>query len=227
MSSLTLFYPFLTLEDAKELIKNGADVNEQDDDGKTPLYYSTSFDVVKLLIDNGANVKHKSHNHRTPLFYVFDSKIAQLYIDHDADINAKDSEGFTRLHYNFLMDFTRRTVKNTGQLYKTYSQRASDIMSLLIESGAEINARTIYGATPLDFLSSEINAKKLIIYGAIAGKIDIYQKYRNLFRLDQQEAFDMYLSISRDENDFYHMCLAYQNDKKNNVKMKIKDMDIQ
>jgi hypothetical protein len=41
----------------------------------------------------------------------------------------------------------------------------------------------------------------------------------------QQEAFDMFITMTSDDNDFFQMCLAYMNKQKNNDKIEIKDIE--
>jgi ankyrin repeat protein len=180
----TLFNPDLTLDEAKERIQNGADVNFQNKYGETSL------------------------------FYVKNVETAQLFIKHGIDINAKNKYG---LSFIFYMDDI-------------------DILKFSIDHGLDINdINNIFGMTVLDDQNSLYNrsskdnidhAKLLIKYGAISGKIETYKKYRYLFTQEQQKAFDIYVSITSHDNDFFNMCLSYQNDQKNNVKIEIKDMDI-
>ena len=40
----------------------------------------------------------------------------------------------------------------------------------------------------------------------------------------QQKAFDVYMSITSNDDDFFQMCLAYQNGVKNNISMEIQDI---
>jgi hypothetical protein len=143
MMQKTLFDSYLKFEIAQNLIQNGADVNEQDDDGRTPLFHMINTPLIKLLIENGA------------------------------DVNAKDN----------------------------------------------------YNCTPLDYYIYEDAIKLLINHNAI-GNIKTYKVCREYFNKEQQEIFDMFLSIVTNDEDFFVMCLSYQDDKKNNVKIDIKDMEI-
>jgi hypothetical protein len=147
MKPITLFLYDLTLEEAQELIRNGADVNEQKPSGKTPL------------------------------FFVANVEISQLLIDHGADLNIRTNQGETIIDRCEYIKGQRR-------------------ISFYIENGA------------------------------IAGGIESYKKLRDLFSQEQQKAFDTFMSITNNDNDFFQMCLAYQNDKENNVKIEIKDMEI-
>lgn len=81
MTQKTLFSSNLTLEEAKELIKNGADVNEIDMYGATPLFQVSNIDIARLLIQNNANVNHLlTFSGETPLFYANNIEIVELLI---------------------------------------------------------------------------------------------------------------------------------------------------
>lgn len=46
----------------KQLIDDGADVNAQDKEGKTPLMYARNAEQIKLLLEKGADAKHLDKN---------------------------------------------------------------------------------------------------------------------------------------------------------------------
>jgi ankyrin repeat protein len=213
----TLFNPDITLEEAKELIKNGADVNEIDLDGYSPIFYVSSLDVAQLFIKHDANVNFKNDYGITPLHvmaqWLYKIEITKLLIMHGADVNAKNKDGWTPIFY----------VED------------SEATELLIKYGAEINIKDYYENTILDRKMLQYPTKKqdsihhakfLIDDGAISGKIETYQLFREYFSLEQQKAFDAFASITSNNNDFYQMCLAYQEGMKNNPCLEIKDIDI-
>ena len=214
MTTKTLFDPDLTLDAAKELIENGADLDLQNKNGSTPLFYVLDYDVFKLLIDNGANVDIVNEYGETPLFYVRNVAMLQLFIEHGIDINAKDENGLSFIFY-------------TNDI---------DILKFSIEHGLDINnIDNVFGMTVLDDQNSLYNrsskdninnAKLLITHGAISGKIETYKKYQHCFTQKQQEVFDAFASIANNDDDFFHMCLTYQNDQKNKIEIEIKDMEI-
>jgi hypothetical protein len=54
---------------AEELIRNGADVNQQDEQGWTPLNFAAGrgeLPIVKLLVENGADIFKTGRDMRTP-----------------------------------------------------------------------------------------------------------------------------------------------------------------
>lgn len=59
------------------LLSNGADVNAQDVDGKTPLHWlvrkACSAKAVKLLLDFGADVNIRNNNFDIPLMSAIES----------------------------------------------------------------------------------------------------------------------------------------------------------
>ena len=86
---------FGNIEAIKQHIAAGADVNEKDEKGATPLHgaaFTGRMEVVELLIANGANVNAKDKDGGTPLLHATLSghrEIVELLISKGADVNAK------------------------------------------------------------------------------------------------------------------------------------------
>ena len=57
---------FENIEIAKYLIELGTNVNLQDNDDNTPLFYAP-LEIMKLLVDAGANINHMNNNDQTVL----------------------------------------------------------------------------------------------------------------------------------------------------------------
>lgn len=161
----------------KVLITKGANVNQTNDDGITPLsaalysdiYKKPNFEIVKLLVENGADVnakddKRENVSQMTPLsksIYEDNLEIAKYLIDNGADVTAKDSDGLTPLHW---ICNKRKDYKNNDKNIEIY-----EFAKMLIEKGADVNAEKEFSKeTPL-FLAirkSEIdymNIMKLLI----------------------------------------------------------------
>ncbi len=60
------------MELLKELLKNGADKDEPDEEGRTGLHFSCGYgeiDCMNLLLEHGADVNAIDHNKNTALHY--------------------------------------------------------------------------------------------------------------------------------------------------------------
>merc|ERR1712034_260214 len=88
----------------KYLLEKGANVNQVNHDGMTPLYmscYVGHLPVVEYLINNGANVNQARYDGRTPLLVSSvegDLPIVEYLINNGANVNQADYEGITPLY---------------------------------------------------------------------------------------------------------------------------------
>lgn len=131
------------------LIKKGANINAQNDEGKTALMYSCctetehkSFtDYTKILINSGADINIKDNEERTALMYAaysHSSTSVDLLIKNKADINAMDIYGSTPLMYACF---------NSNK--DSFGTLNPDVVKLLIKYGSDVNAYDNYGNTAL------------------------------------------------------------------------------
>lgn len=119
----------------KKVVNSGADVNEKDANGGTPLHRACAFgstEMCEMLLDAGADVNLL--NIDTPLHRAAcygHVHICQLLLKRGADINGK-SDGIkeTPLH----------SAVRCGQL---------DVCKFLLDNGADINATDGWGRTPV------------------------------------------------------------------------------
>jgi hypothetical protein len=118
------------METVNLLLKEGTNVDEEGDYGRTSLMEAASMghlDMVKLLLDSGANVNDGNWNRYTPLHtaaYRGHLDVVKLLLDSGANINEGDEDGYTPLYYATKM----------GHL---------NVVKLLLEYGADPNVIVI------------------------------------------------------------------------------------
>ncbi|KAJ3430484.1 ankyrin repeat ph and sec7 domain containing protein secg-related [Anaeramoeba flamelloides] len=137
---------------------------------RTLLHWSCTagkLEITKFLLSNGADVKQTDTNGRTPLHEASDQgreDLITVLLDAGSKINKKDQNGFTALYYAILS----RKISSVGALVKrgarldfrfgdegklvlhlACSLGRPDMVELLIAYGANVNAITSTGSTPL------------------------------------------------------------------------------
>lgn len=111
-------------------IKNGSNIDIQDNEGLTPLMLAVAnnhIDVVRLLLSNNANVEIKDNDGQTALMLASLNgyyEIANLLIENGANCNIQDKRNLTAL--------TLAVANNQ-----------IDVIKLLLNKGAKINNLTI------------------------------------------------------------------------------------
>jgi ankyrin repeat protein len=176
------------LEDESDL------VFERSERGETPLHdacdaiYVNAVDMVKLLLNAGAEVNAADENRRTPLFVASrwcNSDVVKLLLRAGANVNAADFDGETPLQHACANnhDANGDTVKlllgagakvDGGSaaprlLFPVCGYGRGDLLRLLVEAGANVNAADSAGYTPLWVAAKNGNAgtvKMLLEAGA-------------------------------------------------------------
>lgn len=169
-------------EEAKNLIENGADVNEIICNG-TPIicdivHPNADKDIINLLIDKGANVNTKCYYDMSMLSRTLwdvkqDFDLIKLLVSRGADVNARDNEGKTPLFY----------------------AKTKNIAEYLIKNGADVNARDNEGKTPLFYAKTKALAEYLVNSG-----IDVNAEDKEGKKVLNYIPFVIYVG-SQEEND--------------------------
>ncbi len=136
--------------DVEAIVHSGANIDERDQYGRTPLYIAALRGDQKLsevLIGLGADVNKRDNGwqgKKTPLHVASEhgyTELAKVLIRHGADVNARDWAGDTPLHYAARM-IHPETVK------------------ALLSLGANAHFKSKGGRTPLNGLGIHTKGKR-------------------------------------------------------------------
>ncbi len=141
----------------RELIQKGVDINAKDKDGMTALMKTAragQAEIVKILIDNGADVNAVEKN-GYPVLVLAESmpfpsqvEIIKLLLDKGAMANAKSKAGWTALMEAAKgHSYLTRSLMEKG--HKDVAMVPTEFAKLLIEKGADVNAKYESGGTAL------------------------------------------------------------------------------
>lgn len=84
------------------MVSSNADVNAQDEEGKTPLYYVRNENSVKLLIKANAEVNVRDNQGQSVLHYIVKrgyDYLVDILIKVGANVNVRDNEGKLPVNY--------------------------------------------------------------------------------------------------------------------------------
>ena len=125
----------------KLLLSYGAEIDAQNQEGKTPLYLAVKLEKTKLvsyLLSRGANVNSATRNLSTPLFSSLincNSELARLLLKSEASPTARNR------HNEQPLFFVLRVVgKGDDRL---------QLVALLLDGGVDVDARNGHGSTAL------------------------------------------------------------------------------
>jgi ankyrin repeat protein len=152
------------LQEVRDFLANGADVNAKDVSGLTPLHFSANKETAELLIANGADVNAKDDDGVTPLHWAETKEIVELLIAGGADVNARGWRNATPLHSAVYgghkeiveqliiegADMNAKDDDGVTPLHWAAYWGHKEIVELLIAEGVDVNARDENGETPLD-----------------------------------------------------------------------------
>lgn len=140
-----IFYALENYQNTKFLIEQGANVNQSNAFGKTPLFYAIEFqkkDIIELLLNNKADVNHKYINNNE-----------KLALSANIESNTPYFITFCALEH---------TSKNVLMHAAAYGN--TEILKLLVQKGVKLFEKDDLGFNALDFAlaaKKEENAKYL------------------------------------------------------------------
>jgi hypothetical protein len=175
------------IEALKELIANGADVNDKDDNysGITPLFLAVengNLATVEMLLEFGAKVNSRNDDRQTPLMRVDGDatvELVELLFKYGAKANLTDRSGDNALILaarNANPDVLRLLIRETDKIDsknsrgRTALMEAADADNLenvraLIQAGADVNLKDSEGETAWDLTTDDEIEALLESYG--------------------------------------------------------------
>ncbi|NOU19935.1 MAG: hypothetical protein HOO91_20440 [Bacteroidales bacterium] len=157
---------------ASLLIKKGADVNYKNSDGTNALIVAAKrgyYNIAELLIKNGSNVNNRTINKSSALFEAvkqLNDSITNLLLVNKAQVNVNNRFNLTPLQYSTgynLLYFKLNGENNIDEEIDTFIHhtKANKISEMLINAGADLNVKDIYGFTPL-LVATQLNNLELV-----------------------------------------------------------------
>lgn len=162
---------------AELLIAHGADPNgrgrcceanlgyNRKNNTQTPIFKCKTPDVAEALIKHGADINARDAEGRVPLCHV-ESAIAMVLLKHNADVNPPMPED-KEAHWSYapplhnpeqdpivISEMLHRGADPNGRQTNTeytllHVCRSAKVAQILLEHGADVNARDRFGQTPL------------------------------------------------------------------------------
>lgn len=171
------------MEAAKALVESGADVNQTNAYGHTPLILACNYgyeDLAQYLVDQGADVNVQGQDGGTALIAAASNSLAlvDLLLSRGADVHARMANG-TGVMTQFTIGIIRDRVPmelgevllahgadvdealTTGKaegytpLMMAARNNQEELVQFLIDHGADVNAVAADGATPLSLAEDE------------------------------------------------------------------------
>ena len=176
------FFEAANVADVVRCLQSGADPNSRNERGFTPLHHvavAGSLEIATLLLKAGANPNARDEHDDTPLHRaasVGNPKVATALLQSGAEPNVRDKDGSTPMLTALMMRWLHETSARTRELVAVLLQFGADpnaprtqdgftplhsasagspeLVTMLSEAGASMEARFKNGQTPLHYAAS-------------------------------------------------------------------------
>jgi len=160
-----------SLDIAKVLVDAGANMNLKTKDKISPLLYAVEYKhkhIVEYLISKGVNIDEKNGQvENTALIKACENgslDIAKVLVDAGANINLKSKAGFAPLYmavdkkHKPIVEYLiskgvnvneKNGLDNGSALYLASYNGSLEIVTMLVDAGADVHLKPIHGYSPL------------------------------------------------------------------------------
>ena len=225
-SPLMIVVPMGQTSIVKHLLKNGAQVNLQTDDGESALMIACRWghaEIAKTLIEYGAQVNLQNNHGESALMMANGgehAKIAKVLIEHGAQVNLQNNEGWSALMMASRWgnaEIAKVLIEHGAQVNLQINHGESALMMasggghaeiarLLLEHGADANLESIDGNTALSFAETD-DMQDFLMLASIPQLIElllpIAHKWRDLGKqlgLDEATLDSFQTTIEEEEH---------------------------
>jgi len=180
-----------SIEDVKNALISGIDINQTDNHNRTALHlaaWKSNIDILNILLDNNVNMNAKAMDNFTAL--------------HFAAQNPNGSEFIKILIKNNKKLLNERIKKdNKSALHLAVAKGNKDVVRCLISLGADILAKTNSGKSPYDFIKYDDNEMKEILQLALSERKSKIEKPNNNNNNNSSSSSSGGSSISNNNNN--------------------------
>lgn len=194
------------IDEARNLITRGADVNDKEENDTTPLFLAVGnghLEITQMLLSFGAKTNARDQVKQTPLMSLDEDAskdLVELMVRYGAKVNLKDSQGNTALILasmsakpeviQALIDAgadvnEQNTEGQTALLNAAYSDDLEAVRTLLL-AGADVNSKNNAGETAYDKTSNDEIEQLLVSYGATP-KVKNTEGTEKMEQIDQDD----------------------------------------
>lgn len=170
-------FEYFTIQELKEYLEDGNNINAVDDCGKTIFHYKIlDTETIIYAIENGFNPNIKDYNLERTIFHERYWELLQFAISKGLDFNLIDRDGNTIFNHpsSMILEPLNFAIKNGFKIPKNFLFNCyideNIIIDYLLETDFDFNWKNEKGNTAFHF--SRIN-RELILKLVNAGRFDI------------------------------------------------------
>ncbi|CAN5525419.1 hypothetical protein BH10ACI3_BH10ACI3_12780 [soil metagenome] len=185
-NALTIAVSNDDVDQVRDLISKGSDVNGREGSKLTPLFVaveSGNVEMARLLLEYGAKVNARDKNKQTPLMQLdadATPELVDLLLTHGAKVNLTDNEGNTALILAagiVSSEVLQKLVVAAADINLVNKEKQTALMNaadndnvenvrILLVAGAKVNLKNSDGDTAWDLTTEKEVEDLLVSYGA-------------------------------------------------------------